>query len=202
MEIVNTNDHYFFKRTYFSLVSFCIAVLLFLLPYAEVKCGSAIIKNSGLGIATGSPWTMSDDNQNEILNKVNDVKPGKELLQYNPNIFALAVLAAGLFGVIIYFTNVNWRSMAAMCAGIIGALMFIAMMVQLRIQIGGLIGRIENVQKGISTVAETEIRFTTWYYFSLIAFIGSAFFNYMYDRIVLKEAIEQSMDFEFQQTYI
>src|SRR5690242_10989053 len=37
--------------------AFVLAVLLFFLPFAEVRCnGNAVVNNTGLGIAIGSPW--------------------------------------------------------------------------------------------------------------------------------------------------
>src|SRR3954471_14062422 len=40
-----------------SSIAFLLAILLFLLPFAEIRCnGAAVANNTGLGIATGTEW--------------------------------------------------------------------------------------------------------------------------------------------------
>ncbi len=40
-----------------SSIAFLLAILLFLLPFAEIRCnGTAVANNTGLGIATGQEW--------------------------------------------------------------------------------------------------------------------------------------------------
>lgn len=202
MEISGSNKDHFLKRQYLSPVSFGIAVLLFLMPFAEFKCNSGVIlSNSGLGIATGHPWKQASDfKQDDKNDKMNDSeKIFREQLNGGPNIFALVALTTGLFGVLIYFSKINWRFMAAMCAAMLGVIMMIAVMVQYRMQISGLIKRIESVEKGLDMKVGIEMRFTIWYYLSLLFFIMPVFLNYIQDLAVLKEAIDQSKDFDFQQ---
>src|SRR5690349_21385866 len=81
--------------------AFIIAILLFLLPFAEIKCnGSAVANNTGLGIAMGSDWKQVvvknifgnafDENYGQ------DAAGQKRTQKQDPNKFAIGALALGI----------------------------------------------------------------------------------------------------------
>lgn len=196
-------DSDFFRKRHNSTIIFAIVVLLFLLPFAEFKCGSVtLIDNSGLGIAAGRPWRVTTSwNKNEIMQKLNTgTKEEKGIMKDGPNIFALVALTAGVFGIAVAFTTFKWRSIAGMCAGILGALMLLAVMIQMRLEMRSLMSRgggNDGLEAGMGGVI--GIRFTAWYYISVALFIAAAFLNYKRDKLTLQEEIDRSLDFEFQQ---
>lgn len=202
-QTLQSADHRFYRRRHNSTVAFAIGVLLFLLPFAELKCGNmAIIGNTGIGLATGSHWKISSSwAKNELRERAGKGKTDMDsLLKEGPNIFAIAALAAGLFGLGIAFTAFSWRSMAGMCAGILAALMLIAVMIQFKIEMGRLSSgnKLGDDQLGLDAGGLIKIQFTIWYYFSLLAFIAAAFFNYMRDKLFLRDAMAAAVDFDFQ----
>src|SRR6185295_13611677 len=88
-----------------SSIAFLLAILLFLLPFAEIRCnGTAVAGNTGLGIATGQEWK-------EVVSKSifgngfqnNPSTNESKVQKQNPNIFAIAALALGVIGVLIAF---------------------------------------------------------------------------------------------------
>jgi hypothetical protein len=86
----NRKDNFFRKR-HNSTLSFAIAILLFLLPFAEFKCGSlTLIDNSGIGIAAGRSWrVVAGWNKNEIMQKLNTgTKEDKDIMKDGPNILS------------------------------------------------------------------------------------------------------------------
>ncbi len=197
------SDHQFYRRRHNSTIAFTVGLLLFLLPFIELKCGNmAIVGNSGIGLATGSHWKISGSwAKNELKERTG--KGEKELdslMKEGPNIFAIAALAAGLFGLGIAFSAFSWRSMAGMCAGILAALMLIAVMIQYKIEMKGLTSgkKLGDDQLGLDIGGLIKIQFTIWYYFSLLAFIAAAFFNYMRDKLALRDAMAAAVDFDFQ----
>ncbi len=199
----NRKDNDFFRKQHNSTISFAIAILLFLLPFAEFKCGSVtLIDNSGIGIAAGRSWRVAASwNKNEIMQKLNTgSKEEKDMMKDGPNVFALAALLAGAFGIAVAISSFKWRSVAGMCAGILGAVMLLAMMIQIRLEMRSLMskgGSDDALEAGMEGII--GIRFTTWYYLSLVSFIAAAFLNYKRDKLALQEEINRSLDFEFQQ---
>lgn len=190
------------RRRHTSTVCFALALLLFLLPFAEFRCGGVpVIGNTGIGIATGQSWKVARSwNKEELFRGMNH--PGADrssLMRDNPNIFALVALAAGLFGIVIAFTGVRIRNLAGMCAGILGAAMLLAVMIQFRVQMRSYTGNNSFPGSGLSMGGILRISFTAWYWLSLLLFISAAFLNYMRDKLSLQDAIDRSMDFEFQQ---
>src|SRR6478672_6635079 len=80
-----------------SSIAFLLAILLFLLPFAEIRCnGAAVATNTGLGIATGTEWK-------EVMTKNifgsgfqnNPSTNESKVQQQDPNVFAIAALALG-----------------------------------------------------------------------------------------------------------
>jgi hypothetical protein len=197
----------FFRKRHTGTVSFAIGLLLFLLPFAEFKCGSmALFGNTGIGIATGQNWKVTRSfGSSEFMNKLDDSKQsGKDLMKDGPNIFAISALVAGLFGMAVAFTGAKWRSMAGMCAGLLGAVMLLAMMIQLKLEMKSMMrkeGKGDD-HLGIDMDGLIRIQFTAWYYLSLVAFAAAAFLNYMRDKIALREAMESAVDFEFQEKQV
>ena len=88
-----------------SSIAFLLAILLFLLPFAEIRCnGAAVANNTGLGIATGAEWkevVTKNIFGNGFQNNpsTNESKVQKQ----DPNVFAIAALALGVIGVLIAF---------------------------------------------------------------------------------------------------
>lgn len=164
------------------------------------------MENTGIGIAVGGNWKISSSwARNQVTEKMG--KSGldnEKMLKEGINIFALAALAAGLFGIGIAFSAFNWRSMAGMCAGILGVLMLLGLMIQYRIEMGSLLNkeRVGDDQLGMALGGILKLQFTIWYYLSLMAFAGAAFLNYMRDKILLRDAMAAAVDFDFQRNQV
>lgn len=197
----------FFRRRHNGTICFVLAVLLFFLPFAEFRCGNMpMIGNTGFGIAAGQQWKAAASwNTNEITQKLGELpKAGKGVMKDSPNIFAIVALAAGLFGAGIAFSELKWRSMAGMCAGILGALMLLALLIQFKIEMKSMLGKEAKAAdySGMNLGGIVNIHFTTWYWSALLLFIAAAFFNYMRDKLILRDAIDAAIDFEFQQKQV
>jgi hypothetical protein len=197
----NNPDHFFRKR-YTSTVSLAVGVLLFLLPFAELKCVSVTLAdNTGIGIARGQKWRSLDMGQaNDIFSKINsEVGDGKkEPLETSPNVFALVALAAGVFGLAFSLSYHKMRPVVGICAGALAAVMLLAMMIQLKMLISSAT-RTNNFDSPYDLDGVLKIQFTLWYYLSLFSFVAAAFFSYRHYKIELKDAMANFVDFEFQQ---
>lgn len=192
----------FFRKPHNATLCFALGMLLFLLPFAEFKCGSmSLLGNTGIGIAFGQRWKVTAGlGQNEFMKKLDESsEKEKEILTDGLNIFALAALVAGLFGIVVAFTKVKWRVLAGLCAGILGAVMLLALMIQFKLLMRSMLSdKAAGEGPDFDVGGILKLQFTFWYYLSLLSFITAAFFYYMMGKIALRDAIERSLDFEFQ----
>ncbi len=192
----------FFRNRHTSTISFAVGILLFLLPFAEVKCGSVtLVGNTGIGLVIGSPWkTAMGLGDNEYFNKLKgpSEKTTREMLTGGPNIFAILALVFAAAGMAVSFSNHRTRSMAGMSTGILAALMLIALLIQYKLAMHSALSSSEDT-KDIDMSMMVKLKFTTWYYLSLASFAAAAFFSYRHSRIELEDAMAKSIDFEFQE---
>lgn len=197
----------FFRRRHTVTISFIAGILLFLLPFAELRCVEyKLAKNSGWGLATGAQWTSGtlNDLQNmmqSISGKEEREKQFQQEMKDGPNIFAIAALAAGVVGLAVALLPGRKRSLITLSAGILGVLMLVALFFQLKWQLRSQLSSGKDSDgTGMSTYSKLiSIRFTVWYYLALASFAVAAFFGYKHHRIELDDAIRASHDFEFQQ---
>lgn len=161
--------------------AFLIAVLLFLLPFAEVKCnGAAMANNTGLGIATGSEW-KEEVTKNIFGNSFNGFDSDqsehrKEMEKQDPNKFAIAALTLGIIGLLISFLVSKSGGTANLIIGILAAVSLIAMLIDLRSK-----ARSNNSVKSSDFDAGVSITVdgTSWCYLAIILFILGGIFCYM-----------------------
>src|SRR5689334_14114317 len=78
-----------------TIISFAVVILLFILPFSELRCGStALASKSGIGFAIGSDWKpaggLGKDSMGEMTTKTTGKKEGHA--QY----FAIGALALAL----------------------------------------------------------------------------------------------------------
>jgi hypothetical protein len=166
--------------------AFLIAILLFLLPFAEVRCnGSAMANNTGLGIAMGSEWkeVVSKNIFGESLNTSDDKKEFNQ--KQDPNIFAIAALALGVVGLIIAFLNFKGGGKINLFIGLLAAASLIAMLIDLKSKV-----------KSDTSVKSSDLNFnmgmkitvdgTGWFYFALILFLAAALFSWQRSKVTAK----------------
>ena len=163
-----------------SSIAFLLAILLFLLPFAEIRCnGAAVANNTGIGIATGAEWkevVTKNIFGNGFQNNpsTNDTKVQKQ----DPNIFAIASLALGVIGVLIAFLTPKGGGRFSLFVGALAAVSLIAMLIDLRSK-----AKSENSIKSSDLDFNAGIAITVdgtgWFYFTIILFILGGVFSYL-----------------------
>ena len=163
-----------------SSIAFLLAILLFLLPFAEIRCnGTAVASNTGLGIATGTEWKEVVTKSifgNEFQNNpsTNESKVQKQ----DPNIFAIAALALGVIGVLIAFLTPKGGGKFNLFVGALAAISLIAMLIDLRSK-----AKSDNSLKSsdldFNGGAVVTVDGTGWFYFTIILFILGGVFSYL-----------------------
>ena len=164
-------------------VAFAVGILLFLLPFAEVKCnGNSFANNTGLGIATGKEWkTAAGAFGNDLMGDAKTESNQKN----DPNVYAIIALALGVIGLGLSLTNVKAAIGTALISGILSAGALVGLMLDLKKQAkdpipgmpGKTSGELDNTMNSINDVKVT-IEFTPWFYIAIAAFLVAAFFCY------------------------
>ena len=165
-----------------STVAFAIGILVFFLPFAEIKCGgSKFAENTGLGIAIGQEWKTSSSGNGLFGNMGNKTEADKETKK-DPNIYAIAALGLGVLGLLLSFANAKSAAGAAMVTGILSAVALIGLMLDLKKEVKGEGGSEPKSSDmfGLDKLndARMTIEFTPWFYIALFAFLAAAFFCY------------------------
>lgn len=180
-----------------STIAFAVGVLLFLLPFVDIRCGGMSIQTvSGVQLATGFQMKNSSSD-NPLLNdlKTNEAdqtitKATTKSDKKDPNLFALVALALGVVGLLLSFLN----SKAGMAVGIVTGLgsagSLIGMMLDIKKKAkldmpdmgsGGGSGGDGGFGKGLNDLtndisSKISVDFTPWFYVAVVAFVAAAFF--------------------------
>jgi hypothetical protein len=178
-----------------STVTFAVAILLFLLPFVEVKCGgNTLVNKSGLDIAIHNDWNAASSFYNkEELQKKNhsDEKEG------NSQIFAIAALGLGVIGLLLSLAKAKSAWTGATISGVLSAAALIGLMIDMKKWFN------DSMAKDVTDKAGDEagksgmremgdylnnvkpaLNFTPWFYIAVIAFLVAAFFCYRRMSIV------------------
>jgi hypothetical protein len=158
-------------------VAFLVAVLLFLLPFAEIKCnGTALANNTGIGIAMGTEWKevttkslFGNDFGNN--NSGNDQKMKKQ----DPNIFAIAALGLGIVGLLLAFSTPKSGGKLNLYIGILAAIALIAMLIDLKSKAKS-DNSIKSSDLDFNAGVSITVDGTPAFYFAIILFVLAALF--------------------------
>ncbi len=164
-----------------SSISFAVAILLFLLPFVEIRCnGQEFATNTGLGLAlgmdyktTGQAKSMENmlDSENEQLTttRKTEKQDGKTYAG------ALIALLLGVGGLVISFVKKDHGKITA-AIGILAALALLFVMVQLQSDIDGQPKSKEETM--FNQKVDVTASFTPWYWLSVVCFVLAAFLGY------------------------
>lgn len=170
------------RRTSFGLgsVSFLVGILLFILPFVNIKCGDVTVKElKGYELATGfsidekktkSPFENLDSNQPATS------KTDKK----EPNTYALVALGLGVIGFVVSLLA-RGRSPLAAFIGILTAAALIGLMIdvkkKLKLEMPTDTPSNDSFNMNLDNVKITA-EFTPWFYIAVVAFIVAAFFSW------------------------
>lgn len=164
-------------------VSFLAGVLIFLLPFVDIKCGDTTIKQvKGFELATG--FTIEDKKMNQsILGNLGSQQSEKtdESEKRGPDIYALAALGLGVLGFIVSFLAKGKSVMAALM-GVLSSIALIVSMINIKGD-----PKLQSVSKGKNDLDGfatglgndiVHVEFTAWFYIAIILFFLAAFLNW------------------------
>ena len=184
METTTTAPAASTRKFSISSAGFLAGVLLFLLPFVEIKCNDQpFASNTGIGLAFGTDYKTTGQmkslenpfglNANEKDKAVTEKEKGKMY------VVALISLILGVIGFVLSLTNA--KSKAGIFIGSAAAICLIVLMIQIQMDIKDTPKTDNDLGNNIKVTAE----FTAWYYLSLISFIAAAFFSSRTKPIVI-----------------
>ena len=168
-----------------STVAFTIGILLFLLPFAEIRCSSTALTNkSGLDFALANEWKPVGGYGKEFLGKNQTKTESKK--EGNSQLFALAGLGLAALGLLCCMGNPKLTGSAGTAFGVLSAGALIALMVELKSWFRGELAR-ETAEKAKKTDVDSfgnldgmnvNLGFTPWAYVTVAVLLAAAYFCY------------------------
>ncbi len=160
-----------------SIATLATGVLLFLLPFIDIKCNDVSLKTvSGFELATG--FSIDKNGSSPLSNgESTGTKEKKE-----GNIYAILALAMGVVALGLSFTNAKAAIGVSMITAAGAAVALIGLMIDIKGQM-----KTNPVNSsasgddplGMNKMAENinvRVEFTPWFYIAVIAFLVSAYF--------------------------
>ena len=159
-------------------IGFILGVLVFLMPFVEIKCNAMVIQSiTGLELATG--FKVKSGNDDSLFGKLEDTSFGQKKVTpkgdiKDANMFALGALVLGVLGILVSFIKTKFGTSASFVLGLLSAAGLIGLMIDVSME----------KKKEIPTAGQLDpgtvisIDFTAWYFIAVLAFLVAAFFSY------------------------
>ena len=185
----------FYRTPHLTTVSFAVGILLFFLPFTEIKCGGTTVAQlSGVNMVTGSSPKMSGDfeNMTKSLNMTDTdeatptTKKEKEGKAYALAIIALLLGAGGLAFSLIKKGGYNKMELLF---GIIGAVALLALMIQVKADVNSQMKSENREMDNFSNMMKVSVDFTFWFFLCVLSYLAAAFFSYKQKELVVAEEI-------------
>lgn len=175
-----TSESNFFRKKYTTSVAYLVGILLFLLPFVQIKCNDMVLaQNTGIGLAFGTDYKMAGQMQNlqdgfNMNTNAAESKASKE--SGKMYVFALAALALGVIGLLLSLNSRNFS--VSMIVGALAAIALIIVMVQVK---GDVQNKLKEGNTGPSefgNAVKASVDFTLWFYLTIVSFLAAAFFSF------------------------
>ncbi len=171
-----------------SISSLVAGVLLFLLPFIDIKCNDMSLKKvSGFELATG--FTIDKGGNSSVLS---NGESGGNKEKKDANTYAIIALVLGVVALGLSFTNSKAGVAIALITAIGAVVSLIGLMIDIKGQMKTNTGKSSpsgDDPLGMSKIAENinvRVEFTPWYYLAVVAFIVAAFF--LFKRMGAKQS--------------
>lgn len=183
-----------------SVAGFAVGVLLFLMPFIDIKCnGVSLQQVKGFELATG--FEMKKTSTNPYLDDIKTDGVDTEIKKATTgsdkkeaNLFAMVALGLGVLGLILSFTNVRAAVGGAAIAGVAATGAMIGLMLDVKKKVkmdlpdlsnqtpdndvGDTVDKIGSEIKDVADKLNITVDFTPWFYIAAVAFLVAAFFCY------------------------
>jgi hypothetical protein len=180
-----------------SSVAFIAAILLFFMPFIDIKCnGMSLQTVSGFQLATGFKM-KNNSSDNSFLNDVKTDGIDKGITKTttksdnkDPNLYAMVALGLGVLGLLLSFTNAKAAIGGALVTGIASAGALVGLMLDIKKKVkldmpassgksdGSDVLGLDKLSSEVNDKIAISVDFTPWFYIAIVAFLAAAFFCY------------------------
>ena len=186
-----------------SLFAFGLGVLLFFLPFIELKCGNTTLQQvSGFQLASGFS-VKTNNTGNSFMDDFNTNKSARQSTKgekKDPNMFAMIAMGLGVIGLLLSFAKARIAIGGAVLTGLLSAVALIGLMIDIKkkVKLEMPEGRAKddnNFFKGMNNITDNmgvSVDFTPWFYLAVIAFLAAAFFCYKRMSSTVKSQLPSS----------
>ena len=180
---VSTTPRGMFGSNIPSAVAFLVGILLFLLPFAEVRCnGTPLANNTGLGIAMGSDWKeLVTKNMLDVSDGTDTTQKREYTKSHDPNIFAIIALALGVIGFLVAVIAVTRKWNINFYIGLVAAASLVAMLIDLRSKAKSDTS-LNSSDVGLNVSMKVTVDGTAAYYIAIIVFIAASILSLQRSR--------------------
>ena len=174
-----------------SSVAFGIAVLLFFMPFIDIKCNNMTLQTvTGAQLATGFEikGPGSDNSLVGSFEKMDtdDNKINRRGEKREANLFAMAALGLGIIGLVLSFLDKKGGLTGGVITGILGVVALIATLIDIKRKVKMDMPELGNKTRNTGTTDFDKlgdsmyiaVDFTPWFYIAVIAFAAGAWFCY------------------------
>jgi hypothetical protein len=179
--MATTAENEFFRKKHTTSVAYLAALLLFFLPFVQIKCNDLpFAENNGIGLALGRDYKVSAEWQDRLGGTSKSAKVNKE--SGKMYVLALTAFIIGIVGFMIALSLGQKAALTNMMLGILAALALIIVMIQITADVRQ---HARNPERSVSDMEAVKVTadFTLWYYLSVCCFLAAAFFSYKHWRL-------------------
>lgn len=170
-------------------ISFLVGILLFFLPFIEIKCNATpLYEAKGIDLVTG--FTVKDNMHSKDFDETSiDIKNERQ----QGNSYAIAAFALGILGLVLSLLNFKSQPVVCMITGALAAFALIGLLIDLNSDLkkwnGSSIKKTDNDFLGGLANIKVSVDFTAWFYLSLVSFLAAAYFAYQKGSLSSKQKI-------------
>ena len=168
-----------------SATLFIIAVLLFLMPFVDIKCGGMKLQDvKGFELATGFNL-KSGGSDMPLFDEANTPGVDRTITKTDrqqPNMFALVALVLAVAGAGLCFVNNKMAIAGTMAAGVLSVASLAVLYFDIKHEVKtSLAGKPDDIGGEISEGLkdlDISVDFTPWFYITIVALLAATFFCY------------------------
>ena len=163
-----------------SSVVFGIGVLLFLMPFLDIRCNNMSIQQiSGVQLATGFKVEAPGSNNSLFGNVPEAYAHQQGSSSKEGNLYATVAIILGVLALVFSLINLQSGPVGSIITGALASVALIGLMVDIKGKIGTELKSADNIV--------LAVQFTPFFYVSIIAFLVGAWFSYK--RMVLARKV-------------